>query len=327
MRKFNDLFQCNKGSSLVEVVLAFAIFALISSSLASLILGAYNIMIRDAEIAEGRLLANQGMEALRSISERAWNSMTYEKSAINYDLGYWDLTGEGTDEQIEKYTREILFFDVYRDEENNIVTIDNPEAWLDPASREVEVVVNWDTGFWGNYEIRRKNYLTNWNTKKWKQNDWSGQIGQAIWLDVDKYDSDDGNIGVATSSIMLKEIATSTYPLSGYFVSSAYKINEYENFNIIEWQATSTATIDCPICEIRVQIMSAPDEGGVPGAWTTTWSGPEGDDDDENDYFSEKRGELISADHATDQWIKYRVEFIGDGSHTPVLEEMRIRYN
>jgi len=115
--------------------------------------------------------------------------------------------------------------------------------------------------------------------------------------------------------------------MSGYLESSAYSIPAGGNLNIIEWTASGVKTEECPECEIRVLIKTALDIDDEPGDWTQTWSGPEGDDDDENDYFATSTGALLNADCNDMRWIKYRVELSGNGSATPSLEEMRINYN
>ena len=74
------------------------------------------------------------------------------------------------------------------------------------------------------------------------------------------------------------------------------------------------------------KIKPATDAGGSPGAWSSTWSGPEGDDGDERDFFRRAWGGLIHTDHNGDQWIRYRATLDGDGTETPILEEVKIYY-
>jgi len=74
-------------------------------------------------------------------------------------------------------------------------------------------------------------------------------------------------------------------------------------------------------------IKTAFDVNDAPGDWSLTWSGPDGDDGDESDYFATSTGALLNADCNDKRWIKYRVEFSGNGSVTPVLEKMTVNYN
>ena len=75
-----------------------------------------------------------------------------------------------------------------------------------------------------------------------------------------------------------------------------------------------------------MQIKTAADNNGQPGEWTSTWCGPDGDDADEDDWFEQAGGELISADHNNQQWIKYRIKLTGNQSQTPIVEEIRVYY-
>lgn len=324
MSKFG---QNNQGSSLIEIVIALAIFSLISTSLASLLMGSFGLLTRQSEIIQANNLANEGVEVVRFIKDNKWNNLLYDQSAINRDNGQWELTGEGTSEQSGIFGRQVNFYPIFRNNLGEIVVSETEGAILDLYSKKVEVIVNWEVNGFDQKQIRRVTYLSNWDSLFWKQNDWSGGSGQELWEDVNKYANDDGNVQASSSSLTLKEIATSTYALSAYLESSAFSIPAGGNFNIIEWTVTGTKTSECPECEIRVLIKTAPDTGDAPGDWSQTWSGPDGDDGDESDYFATSTGTLLNTDCNEKRWIKYRVEFSGNGSATPVLNEMRVNYN
>ena len=73
--------------------------------------------------------------------------------------------------------------------------------------------------------------------------------------------------------------------------------------------------------DIKIEISTAPDSGGVPGVWTG-WYGLGG----LGTFFTNATGTLISTDLNSNQWIRYRASLTGDGSDTPVLKEIRINY-
>ncbi len=112
------------------------------------------------------------------------------------------------------------------------------------------------------------------------------------------------------------------YYTSAELESSAFQAGAQSNFNIIEW----SESLPGGNFEIQFQIKTAPDSSGSPGAWSATWCGPEGEDGDSDDYFTNAAGEYISTDHNGDQWIKYKVFLSGDGTNTPVLEDITIDY-
>ncbi|MCA9397987.1 hypothetical protein KC573_04090, partial [candidate division WWE3 bacterium] len=113
------------------------------------------------------------------------------------------------------------------------------------------------------------------------------------------------------------------FPTSGQLISSAFNTNDPSAIQLIAWDQDITS---CNNCSVQFQIQTAPDAGGVPGTWTGTWSGPDGDDGDETDFYTKATGERIHPDHNFDQWVRYRVTLTGDGSTSPILEEVRLNY-
>jgi hypothetical protein len=111
---------------------------------------------------------------------------------------------------------------------------------------------------------------------------------------------------------------------SGYLISSAYNTGASSAFTVIEWD--QIAPTCSPACEVKLQIQTAPDNGGVPGAWPTDWRGPGGNAGGENDYFTISYGELMHIDQNENQWIRYKATLTGDTTKTPYLEEVRIYY-
>lgn len=115
------------------------------------------------------------------------------------------------------------------------------------------------------------------------------------------------------------------YQTSGTYISSDFNAGAAVVFNVIEWQ-WSKSNPSCASCNVKLQIQTAPDNGGVPGVWTPTWSGPDGNDGDDTDYYTVSTGELIHTDHNGAQWIRYRATLEGDGTATPILSEMSVNY-
>jgi len=317
----------NKGTSLIEIVVAMAIFSLISTSLASLLMGSFGLLTRQSEITQANNLANEGVEALRFIKDNKWNSLLYSTSTVNRDSGQWMLSGEGTTEQIGKFSRRINFYPVYRNNFGEIVGADDVGASLDIYSKKAEVLVDWAVGVDGQKEAKRVTYLSNWDSTYWKQKDWSGGTGEAIWGNDNRYYIDDGNITASSSGVQLNQTGTTTMAMSGYLESSAFQIPEGGNLNAIEWNASGIKTNECPECDVRVLIKTAMDVGNTPGDWSQTWSGPAGDNGDESDYFATSTGSMLNTDCDGKRWIKYRVEFSGNGTVSPVLSEVRVNYN
>src|SRR3989339_724381 len=106
-----------------------------------------------------------------------------------------------------------------------------------------------------------------------------------------------------------------------FFYSSSFNPENNSSFVTIFW------TENIPLgCDIKIQIKTAPDAGGIPGIWSATWSGPDGEDGNETDYYTVQSGQIINVDHNNDQWIKYKVLLTSDSINTPVLSEVSFYY-
>ena len=116
-----------------------------------------------------------------------------------------------------------------------------------------------------------------------------------------------------------------SYPLTGTYISSEFDTGKPSAFQIIEWEWSKTNE-SCVSCVVKLQIQTAPDAAGSPGIWSASWSGPEGEDGDETDFYTISTGETIHTDHNGDQWIRYRAILEGDGVSASVLEAVRINY-
>ena len=73
----------NKGQSLLEVIVAMAIFALISAAMITLSLGGFTALEQGGEHTEAKALAQEGIEAVRAIRDSAWNELIYTTSSVS----------------------------------------------------------------------------------------------------------------------------------------------------------------------------------------------------------------------------------------------------
>ena len=85
----------------------------------------------------------------------------------------------------------------------------------------------------------------------------------------------------------------------------------------IEWDEVLPTIME----DIKLEVSTAPDNGGSPGVWSG-WYGATGG----GTFFTNASGTLISTDLNDNQWVRYRASLTGDGSDTPILKEIRINY-
>ncbi len=163
MPKFNFIHQ--QGQSILEIIVALAIFSLIGAAMATMAVGSFTALTQGGEQVEAVNLAQEGIEAVRAIRDMAWNKNIYSKSAVAVNAGEWIFNGEGTEETIGQYTRIITFSDVCRDNNNEIVVC--PGDYTDVHSKKVTVTASWPIRDGVTNSAQKIIYLTNWDSKEW----------------------------------------------------------------------------------------------------------------------------------------------------------------
>ncbi len=142
--------------------------------------------------------------------------------------------------------------------------------------------------------------------------DFSASSGEVYCLRVVKENDDllDNYSFIPQISIAI------SYVVSGTYTSNWFDLGNSSPVQIISWSETVPGG-----CDIRLQIQTAPDSGGSPGA-PTGWYGASG----LGTYFTDPLGTLIPAIINGNQWVQYKAELTGDGVSTPILEEVVINY-
>ncbi|MBL7057969.1 hypothetical protein ISS03_01410 [Patescibacteria group bacterium] len=214
----------NSGVSMLGIILALGIYALLSSAIVSLMMGSFAGIMRSDQWIEGNSLAQEGYEAVRSIRDRAWNEVVLSKSAIATSTIGWIFSGEDTTEQIGDFTRTITFEDVCRNISDNIVTC--PGEYLDIQSKKVDIKVVWPISAFDNgatSSAEYSSYLTNWEGSNWLQTDWSNADGQLVWSDESRFESADTNIFYSDTGELKLYTATEG---GGWFPSGGFETTD-----------------------------------------------------------------------------------------------------
>lgn len=161
---FNQLIP-NYGQSLVEVVVALAIFALLAAAIVTLAAGSFIGLNKGGEQTQAEAFAEEGIEAVRAIHDRAWNELIYSPAKISAAGNQWGLISTPSELIDNKYTRTITFSDVCRNSSNDIA--DCPGTYTDVHSKRVTVKVEWTAGPSVTNMVQRIAYLTNWDSREW----------------------------------------------------------------------------------------------------------------------------------------------------------------
>lgn len=145
------------GFSIIEMLVVVAILAMALTALlgmASFSLGIQGL-VRQTTQADN--LAQEAMEAVRSIRDNnGWNQITNGSHGLANSGGYWSFSG--TDNTIGVLMRTISVADVRRDASDNIV---ESGGVIDPDTKKIIVTVSWSERS-RPHEIALITYLTNW---------------------------------------------------------------------------------------------------------------------------------------------------------------------
>lgn len=132
----------NQGTSLLEAIVAIAVFIMLAASLTVLALGGFDGLRRGREHDKATMLSSQALEAARGIAARDWSALIYAASGLNENSGIWSLKGEGTIDQIGDFERQLVFAPVCRDSATAAVTV-CPDGIVDDNSKRLTVKINW----------------------------------------------------------------------------------------------------------------------------------------------------------------------------------------
>lgn len=147
-----------RAFSLLEVILASAIFVIFASGAIVAILGGLNLNRLGSEYTIANQYAAEGIEAARSIKNQAFaNLVNTMGTGITKTGGVW--TFSGANNVSDKFTRVISIADVYRDASGNIVA---SGGTLDTSSKKATSTVSWNFSPGKNNSIDSISYFTNW---------------------------------------------------------------------------------------------------------------------------------------------------------------------
>jgi type II secretory pathway pseudopilin PulG len=156
-----NFFLNNKGASIIEIVIALGIFALMASSFAVILVGSFSGILRGGEFLQAESLAQEAETAIFSIKKRVFNELVYNESSVVSDSGYWELSGEGDSYEEDGFLRQIYFYDVYRAVDGAYAEEGDSGAFNDLLSKKVLIKISWQSGN-KNLSIERELLISSW---------------------------------------------------------------------------------------------------------------------------------------------------------------------
>lgn len=154
----------NKGQSVIEVIVAVAIFVIIAGSSVIAILGSLSSTRLAKEETQATLYASEGIEAVESIRNQEWNNLVSGTYGVSNASGTWAFSGISDDpDGTDKFSRAVTVIDVERNDNGEIVS---SGGTVDEETKQITSTINWNFTPVRQNTVTLTSYLTNWQAAK-----------------------------------------------------------------------------------------------------------------------------------------------------------------
>jgi prepilin-type N-terminal cleavage/methylation domain-containing protein len=155
----SNVFKNTKGFSLVELVVALAIFVIIVGGMATLVIGGHLSNFENEKRLQANAALTETWEALRAVRNGNWNDITNGSHGLTHANGYWEFSGD-SDEQ-NGITRRITISDIRRDADGNIIESGGD---TDADSKNIQIQISWHPSEEQDQSFTLNTYLHNYQS-------------------------------------------------------------------------------------------------------------------------------------------------------------------
>lgn len=148
-----------KGQSVIEVIVAIAIFVILAGGTVTVVLGSFLSSRQGEEETKASFLAREGVDSVESIRNQSWSNLADGPHGLTNLSGKWAFSGTG--ETINKYTRVVTISSVQRSAGGNIVAAGGTN---DPNTKQVVSKVTWNFTPAQQSTVDMTQFFTNWQT-------------------------------------------------------------------------------------------------------------------------------------------------------------------
>lgn len=148
-----------RGFTLMELMIAIAIFATISAGVAVPMIGSHLSNLEDRRTFRANTLLTESWEAVRSIRNQDWANLTDGDHGLSLAGGQWSLSG-GSDIQ-DGVTRVITLSTSQRDAQGNLV---ESGGTFDPDTKKVSIHLSWQPPYSDLRTLQAESLLTNYRS-------------------------------------------------------------------------------------------------------------------------------------------------------------------
>jgi len=184
---FKNWKRNQKGISLVDAMLAIAIFAIASVAMAYMLVGALRTTSRTSFEQRALSYTHEGVDAVLSIRDWQFLDITDGTHGLTNTNGYWELTGAPDSLDGGTYTRTIEITSLNRDS----ATYDLSDVGtISGRTKQISIVVSWAEGS-TTRQVSATQYITDWSIREWTEKSDTDFAG-GTFSDVDVIDTGDG---------------------------------------------------------------------------------------------------------------------------------------
>jgi len=158
-------FSNNNGYGLIEVIVAAAIISTTLVTLAGAAQIAFRAVSQTLSKTQGEFLVEESLEVARVLRDVSYASEILPRTTglvyypnFSTTTNTWTITSTNPGAVHDIFTQTVLFYDVFRDANKDIVASTTPGATLDPDTKEVVSRVVWNGG--GDESIEMRTYMT-----------------------------------------------------------------------------------------------------------------------------------------------------------------------
>lgn len=285
-----------RGATLVEVLVAIALTGVMLPTLATALVTSHAGKASAQQQLQASALLHEATEAVRVVREAGWGNIatngTYHPAVSGSS---WTLASSS--ETIGDFTRTVTISDAERNGSGALVA---SGGTTDPATKHIEVSVDWTTPYSGS--VSDDLYLSRWqNEAAWGQTT-DTELNTGTTTNTAVTSTGGGQVELAAGS--------PTYQTSGTFESETFDAGANAAYHYLSMTASQPSGTT-----ISFQIATNNDN--------TTWNyvGPDGTN---GTFFTGANAIPLSAADA--RYFRYKAFLTGDGSATPVLSDIQVTY-
>ena len=152
-----SFYKKRKGIGLIEIIIASAVISIGLLAIISFLIFSRGVTFQVGNQTEAVSLAEEAIEAVRSIRDEAWNSVS---TAGTYypviSANKWTLSGRDPGPIHGLYTRVVTIDDVFRDGSDNIAGSGSPDS----DTKKVTATISWSESG-RNKQVVIETYISN----------------------------------------------------------------------------------------------------------------------------------------------------------------------